>query len=246
MKEVFMPSMDDLYKMQDMGANIKLYLYAKAIEALCIEYDNYYNKDSILKHEFKYIQEDEIIAHGVCFMYPKEIVHSKVVEYDASLLEALLTREASSDIYRLDNLCRFTNCAAGALIPEVINILSSELGTNPKYRFEYPKVSMNTVLEDIFMGRIDAKEVYPYASILSREEGVRKLAKIEPFYAMQSTDDSKRAYYLKYAIIEYINRYGFNYSLPSVSRGHYDEEKQDILTNQSTEVKRLFRCINRK
>ena len=179
-------------------------------------------------------------------MYPKEIVNSKVVEYDSSLLEALLTRETSNDIYRLDNLCRFTNCAAGALIPEVINILSSELETNPKYRFEYPKVSMNTVLEDIFMGRIDAKEVYPYASILSREESIRKLAKIEPFYAMQSTDDNKRAYYLKYAIIEYINRYGFNYSLPSVIRGHYDEEKQDILTNQSTEVKRLFRCINRK
>ena len=30
MKEVFMPSMDELYKMQDMGADIKLYLYAKS------------------------------------------------------------------------------------------------------------------------------------------------------------------------------------------------------------------------
>ena len=31
MKEVFMPSMDELYKMQDMGADLKLYLYAKSI-----------------------------------------------------------------------------------------------------------------------------------------------------------------------------------------------------------------------
>ena len=96
------------------------------------------------------------------------------------------------------------------------------------------------------MGKIDAKEVYPYDSTSLREEHIRKLVKIEPFYAMQSMDDSKRAYNLKYAIIDYINRYGFNYNLPSISSGYYSEEKKDILTNQSTEVKRLFRCINRK
>ena len=37
MKEVFMPSMDELYKMQDMGADLKLYLYAKAISILFYE-----------------------------------------------------------------------------------------------------------------------------------------------------------------------------------------------------------------
>ena len=40
-------------------------------------------------------------------------------------------------------------------------------------------------------------------------------------------------------IIEYINRYGFNY----ISEGN---KQEDILTNQTTEVKRLFRCIKRK
>lgn len=49
MKEVFMPSMDELYKMQDMGADLKLYLYAKAIEALWVEYNNFPRKGSILK-----------------------------------------------------------------------------------------------------------------------------------------------------------------------------------------------------
>lgn len=37
MKKVFIPSMDDLYKMQDMHINILPYLYAKVIERLCIE-----------------------------------------------------------------------------------------------------------------------------------------------------------------------------------------------------------------
>ena len=51
-----MPTMYELYQIQDLGADIKLYLYAKAIEALCIEYNNYYNKDSILKYEINYIK----------------------------------------------------------------------------------------------------------------------------------------------------------------------------------------------
>lgn len=246
MKKVFMPSMDDLYKMQDMGCNIKLYLYAKAIEALCIEYNNYYNKDSILRHEFKYIQEDEIISHAVCSMYPKEIEYSAIAKYDTSLASLLITKDLNNDIYRLDNLSRFTTLAAEPQTAKVIDILCNELVNNPKYRFEYRQTLLNTVLDDIFMGKIEVKEVYPYDSTSLREEYIRKLAKIEPFYAMQSMDDSKRAYYLKYAIIDYINRYGFNYNLPSISSGYYSEEKKDILTNQSTEVKRLFRCINRK
>ncbi len=44
---------------------------------------------------------------------------------------------------------------------------------------------------------------------------------------------------LRLAVIEYINRYGFNY----ISEGN---KQEDILTNQTTEVKRLFRCIKKK
>lgn len=99
MKEVFMPSMDELYKMQDMGADIKLYLYAKAIEALCIEYNNFPRKGSILKNEFKYIREDEKITQAVCMMYPREIEFSEVSKYNPILAKQLITRKEFRDIY---------------------------------------------------------------------------------------------------------------------------------------------------
>ena len=40
-----------------------------------------------------------------------------------------------------------------------------------------------------------------------------------------------------------LNRYGFDFKQPIYSEV---KENKDILTNQTKEVKRLFRCINRK
>ena len=62
---------------------------------------------------------------------------------------------------------------------------------------------------------------------------------IEPYYVMQLMDSENKNSLLRLAVIEYINRYGFSY----ISEGN---KQEDILTNQSTEVKRLFRCIKRK
>ena len=242
MKKVFMPTMDELYQMQDLGADIKLYLYAKAIEALCIEYNNYYNKDSILKYEFNYIKENEMISHAICQMYPKEIEYSKVAEYDVNLAQKLLNKSINNDIYRLDNLSRFSDCITDNTIitSEVINILSKELKNNPKYRFEYIG---SKLLEDIFMGRINVREMYPFYESYGIENKIQKLAQIEPYYAMQSNNKYNKEYLLSSSVIDYINRYGFDYKHPIYSEA---KENKDILTNQTKEVKRLFRCINRK
>ena len=240
MKEVFMPSMDELYKMQDMGADIKLYLYAKAIEALCIEYNNYPRKGSILKDEFKYIREDEIITQAICMMYPREIEFSEVSRYNPKLAELLITRRDNNDIYRLDNISNFYTCASDGLTSTVVDILSKELPNNPKYRFEYKQRGLNSVLDDIFMGKIKSEDICFFMDDVRKEEFINKLSSIEPYYAMQSIDESSKSFYLKQAIIEYINRYGFDY----INYGH--NQSKDILTNQDTEVKRLFRCIRRK
>ena len=242
MKKVFMPTMDELYQMQDKGADIKLYLYAKAIEALCIEYNNYYNKDSILKYEFNYIKENEMISHAICQMYPKEIENSKVAEYDVNLAQKILNKSINNDIYRLDNLSRFSDCVIDNTIitSEVINILSKELKNNPKYRFEYIG---NKLLEDIFMGRINVREMYPFYESYGIENKIQKLAQIEPYYAMQSNNKYNKEYLLSSSVIDYINRYGFDFKQPIYSEV---KENKDILTNQTKEVKRLFRCINRK
>ena len=70
---------------------------------------------------------------------------------------------------------------------------------------------------------------------------IKKLAQIEPYYAIQNNACNKR-YILCNAVIDYINRYGFSFPYPY----SYEKNEKDILTNQSTKIKRLFKCINRK
>lgn len=221
MKKVFIPSMDDLYKMQDMHINILPYLYAKAIERLCVEYSNYPKMGSILRNEYKYLREDPVIAKAICMMYPNEVIYSDIVKYDTDLAMKLIGEPNNNDIYRLDNLSYFGNNLDSNLLiqREVINILYNELTNNPKYRFEYRD---SRLLDDIFMGRFDT-------TLFLDDMAKEQLGYIEPYYGIDSD-------MLCNMMKSYVNRYGIG----------YQNSDSDILTNQTTEVKRLFRCINRK
>ena len=207
MKKIFIPSMDDLYKMQDMHINILPYLYAKAIERLCIEYNNYPKMGSILRNEYKYLREDPVIAKAICMMYPSEIMYSDIVKYDTGLAMKLISEPKNNDIYRLDNISYFGNNLDSNLLiqKEVIRILYNEIYSNPKYRFEYRN---SNILDDITK---------------------KQLGYIEPYYGLDSD-------MLSNMMERYVNRYGIDYM----------SNNKDILTNQTIEVKRLFRCIDRK
>ena len=76
------------------------------------------------------------------------------------------------------------------------------------------------------MGRIDPK-VIPLDS-----EMIFRLSTIEPYYGLKSKDEEL----LREGMRLYTERYGIDYECDS----------KDILTNQTTEVKRLIKCINRK
>ena len=89
------------------------------------------------------------------------------------------------------------------------------------------------------MGKINIDNMCLFMNNEQRQQFISKLSKIEPYYIMQLIDSENKSSLLRLAVIEYINRYGFNY----ISEGN---KKEDILTNQTTEVKRLFRCIKRK
>ena len=190
MKKIFIPSMDDLYKMQDMHINILPYLYAKAIERLCIEYNNYPKMGSILRNEYKYLREDPVIAKAICMMYPSEIMYSDIVKYDAGLAMKLISEPKNNEIY-----------------------------SNPKYRFEYKN---SNILDDIFMGRFNT-------TLFLDDITKKQLGYIEPYYCLDSD-------MLSNMMERYVNRYGIDYT----------SNNNDILTNQTIEVKRLFRCIDRK
>lgn len=89
------------------------------------------------------------------------------------------------------------------------------------------------------MGKINIDNMCLFMNNEQRQQFISKLSMIEPYYIMQLIDSENKNSLLRLAVIEYINRYGFNY----ISEGN---KQEDILTNQTTEVKRLFRCIKRK
>ena len=82
MKKVYIPTMDELYQMQDMtnGQSIYKYILIKAIESLVIDGVNYPNK-GILKNAYKYLKENPDIAYAICRMYPSEIKYSEPGKY---------------------------------------------------------------------------------------------------------------------------------------------------------------------
>ena len=89
------------------------------------------------------------------------------------------------------------------------------------------------------MGKINIDNMCLFMNNEQRQQFISKLSRIEPYYIMQLIDSENKSSLLRLAVIEYINRYGFNY----ISEGN---KQEDILTNQTTELKRLFRCIKRK
>lgn len=148
-------------------------------------------------------------------------MYSDIVKYDAGLAMKLISEPNNNDIYRLDNISYFGNNLDSNLLiqKEVIRILYNEIYSNPKYRFEYKN---SNILDDIFMGRFNT-------TLFLDDITKKQLGYIEPYYGLDSD-------MLSNMMERYVNRYGIDYT----------SNNNDILTNQTIEVKRLFRCIDRK
>lgn len=238
MKKVFMPSMDELYKMQDMGANIYKYLLVKAIETLVVDGINFPNK-GMLKSAYKYLREDPYIAPAICMMYPEEIKYSEIASNDVGLCLGLLNSERQKEFCELDYLSKFDPSVFDnvMLLKEVIIKLEKELRNNPKYRFEYQE---NELLKRIVNREINNDE------LIMLHDVAPKLLNIEPTYGI-SLDDCyfcKGKYDKKEKTCIAVDYYADTYGIPRCVGVEYINK--DILTNQTQEVKRLIKCINRK
>lgn len=239
MKKVYIPTMDELYQMQDItdGHSIYKYILIKAIESLIIDGINYPNK-GILKSAYKYLRENPDIAYAICRLYPEEIKYSEYAQNDINLCLDIINRNNNQNniIYNLDNLSEFENgigvLTNNGVIQITANILSKELSNNPKYRFEYKK---NTLLDDIFARKIQVEDLEMFFK--------QAFINIEPAYILTTTPNSvlpslnDKKITLYHAINNYANRYGIQSGLGREYYGY------DILTNQDEQVKRLFKCI---
>ena len=237
MKEMYVPTMDELYLMQDMGSNIYRYLVAKVVERLILEGVNTPAK-GMLKSAYKYLRENYDVASAVCTLYPEEMQYSEILKYDSSFCLKLIEESKPLDT-SLDNLSYFDEGTLSnvSVMNKTITRLNKVLIDNPKYRFTYKQ---SKLLDDIFLGRVNLDNIGYDEKML--------LTSIEPAYlvkyyqnylkSFEGTKDLKQV--LEYGIFDFCYRYNVSNWLGSEYKG------KDILTNQPTEVKRLIKCINNK
>lgn len=237
MKEMYVPTMDELYLMQDMGSNIYRYLVAKVVERLILEGVNTPAK-GMLKSTYKYLRENYDVASAVCSLYPEEMQYSEILKYDSSFCLKLIEEPKPLDT-SLDNLSYFDEGTLSnvSVMNKTITRLNKVLIDNPKYRFTYKQ---SKLLDDIFLGRVNLDNIGYDEKML--------LLSIEPAYlvkyyqnylkSFEGTKDLKQV--LEYGIFDFCYRYNVSNWLGSEYKG------KDILTNQPTEVKRLIKCINNK
>lgn len=246
-KKVYVPTEEQLYKMQDMGANVYKYLLVKAIETLVMDGVKYKSK-GIFKNAYKYLRENPEIAYAICKMYPEEMKYSEIAREDIDLaLDIIDKKEKDRTICNLDNLVYFendvlNNCLVGE---KIISILADKLPDNPQYRFEYndliflgydeknhPILKYNKLLNDIFACRYGNPK-------FERKSIVERLITIEPAYALRFEEQLKTDAIglLRAGVNDYSSRYWISSDIGCQYQG------KDILTNPDEKVKRLVRCI---
>lgn len=237
MKEMYVPTMDELYLMQDMGGNVYKYLVAKVIEKLILEGINTPAK-GMLKSAYKYLKEDYDVASAVCTLYPEEMKYSEILRYDSSFCLKLIEEPKPLD-RSLDNLSYFDTSAFNNIpvMNKTITRLNKVLLDNPKYRFTYKQ---SKLLDDIFLGRVNLDTIGYDEKILLASIEPAYLVKYFEYYSSLLEGTKTPDEVLKTSIFDYCHRYDIANWLGQKYRN------KDILTNQPTEVKRLIKCINNK
>ena len=256
MKKVFMPSMDELYQMQEYNVNIYKYILVKAIESLICNGLNYPSK-GIFANAPKYLRENPDIARAVCVMYPDEMLFSEYARNDIDLAIRLIDSIEERKT-NLDHLCKLDKNVLEnpRILEKAILLLEKELIENSKYRFEYAGMDLRflnkgagRLLDDIFSRKLSEKELM-FLMGKSRQDVVRALINIEPAYAISLPleyfsmyptyipDSSDISTMLGRGINNYADRYGVSMSIGNEYYG------KDILTNPDQNVKRLLKCIN--
>ena len=246
-KKVYVPTEEQLYQMQDMGANVYKYLLVKAIETLAMDGVKYKNK-GMFKNAYKYLRENPEIAYAICMMYPEEIKYSETAREDIDLALDILDKKEDRTIYQLDNLVGFENDVLNNYLvgEKAISILADKLPDNPQYRFEYkdfecvgyneqrhPKLMHNKLLNDIFACRYGIPRC-------EKESVIERLITIEPAYSLRFEEQlgTYSVGLLREAVNDYARRYGISSDVGEQYRG------KDILTVPNEDVKRLVKCIN--
>lgn len=236
-RQMFVPSLENLYFIQENGGNVYKYLICKTIEKIVLDGINYPGIGMLEMYggSFSDFREDSNIAKAVCRMYPEEIKYSKTMQYEPDLCLKLISEPPQED-NSLNNLTYFNQTILNntVVINQVIKRLSKILLVNPKYRFTYKS---NSLLNDILLCKLDLDNAYLYGN------NDNTILGIEPAYLIKNPDYYRNNHIkLSKALNAGIDTYGLRYDLPLEFASEY--KGKDILTYQPHKVKKLIKCIN--
>lgn len=241
MKKVYIPTKEELYKLQSIGANIYKYMLIRTMEAIIIE-DIVCDEHDMLEFTYDHLSEFPEIIQAIGRLYPERIQNCERAIKDVQLCRSIveILPERNRTIYGLDNLVYFSENSNILFDKEVVlntaRELSDKLPYSPKYRFDYKEP--NILLDDIFACEL--------SNLYISKTSINDFSTIDPIYTIKLTnsEDIKNTkiresmvFNAKRNMIKYVNRYGIQHSIGS------EYEGKDILSNPDERVKKLIRTL---
>lgn len=234
MKKVYIPTEEELHKLENIGVNTYYYLLSKTIESIIMA-DVIYEEEDMFDVAYEEFSDYPQIIYSIAKMYPERIAESVRASNDMQLCKKIILTLVQNDrsIYGLDQMKYFQEevLRDKEVISLIIDTLSCKLHTSPRYRFEYN--SPNEVLDKIFACEVDTESM--------DEDTLGALSFIDPIYLAKTCDlieDKEMAKKAKKSIIRYANIYGLNAHL-------IEYLKPNILVENNEKIKRMIRCLDR-
>lgn len=237
MKKVYIPTEEDIAKLNSLGLNTYNYLLSKVTETLIME-DVIYEDIDMFEYVYKNLSEYPEILYSISRMYPERIVDSELASKDINLCRKLTEKLPHQDnsIYHLDTITYFNQelpiVADPVILKNVVKILSDKLLLTPRYRFDYKEP--NTILDNLFACELP--------KCLETSEILSALISIDPIYAtklditeLYKIENKIRTipFELSRGMFNYNHRYGMETEI----------KEKDIQIKKS---KKLIRCLEER
>ena len=229
MKKVYIPTEEELQKLNYLGIDTYKYLLSKTAETLIIE-DIIYEEIDMLDTAYEQLSEFPEIIYSLARMYPEKIALSEYASKDIDLCR-LLTQKISridNSIYQLDALSYFDQDSSvvtdNIVIQNIVMKLSENLTVTPRYRFDYKEP--NILLDNIFACEIITEEL--------SKDSQNNLISIDPIYITKLDIDlekEKRNFYQNnsFYLSRGLARYLIRYPLEEIDRNNQQEKTKKLV-----------------
>ena len=214
MKQIYIPTQEELSCLKNAGGNTYKYILTKTIESVIMA-DVIYEEEDMFDVAYDKFSEYPEIIWAIAKLYPEKISEHDRAMNDTNLCMQIIPTLKQPDrrIYGLDMMTQFSDTVLQNpdVIKETINTLSVGLQDNPRYRFEY--LGPNPVLDDLFACETNIDVI--------SQDILDSITYIEPAYyakleemLLKNAKESRNVYSL---IIRSALRYSFRYGIKQSS-----------------------------